>query len=196
MQILLTHGEVGEAVKNLIAERVAMAKGETIQVYLTEDGATVSILQAGEQPEPSEESEPTPTGERPAKKPRRTKAQIEADNKAEAERLAAAQAEAASGNDAVSTEKPDAETPVVVAEDAGETTQEQSAPGEPVAEQEVAEDPVAEDPVAEPEPEVDPSPVVDTSVAVDEPVATEEAAVKPAGVSLFANLRRPNNAAS
>jgi len=191
MQILLTHGEVGEAVKNLIAERVSLAEGETIQVYLTDDGATVSILPEGDQPE-AEETSTQPAGERPAKRQRRSKAQIEADNKAEAERLAAAQESAASGNDVASTVKPDAETPVVEPEAAGETTQEQSAPGTEARVTELKEE-IAQD-LAEDETPVDPNPVVGTSVAVDAPeVVTEAAAVKPTGTSLFQNLRRPVN---
>lgn len=185
MQILLTHGEVGQAVAAMIAERIALNEGETVQVYLTEDGATASILQEGDQPEPAEEASTQPAGERQPRKTRRTKAQIEADNKAEAERLVAAQTEAASGNDAVSTEQSAAETPAVEVEVAGETTQEPSDPGteaqaEEPSQPEVAATVAVEEATAEP---------VEEAQAEEEP-STE---APKAAISLFANLRKPQN---
>lgn len=186
MQILLNQAEVSQIAVEYVQTMMGLdGINNDFRVECNDDGTITVVIneEAGDQPD--RETQQT-TGERPAKKPRRTKAQIEADNKAEAERLAAAQADAASGNDAVSTVKPDAETPVVEAEVVGETTQEQSAPGEP-------------DEDASP---VEPDPVVDTAVAVEEPVESEEPTgvedpaqvtgeVKP--ISLFANLRKPVN---
>lgn len=202
MQILLTHGEVGVAVMNLIAERVSVAEGESIHVLLTDDGATVSILPEGEQPDESGDEPNTQASggtDRP-RKTRRTKAQIEADNKAEAERLAAQkEAGAVTGNDAVSTETPVVETRIVQAEVAGETTQEQQDPGtDAVGETQVDPQPevaAAVVVVEEQEQEPDPQPEVQTqaaAVVAEEPAETGAAAPS-AAISLFANLRKPQN---
>ena len=196
MQILLNHGEVGQAVINLINEKVLVGNDEVVHVTLTEDGATVFILPEGVAA-PADEEGNEPTGSEPSqstgetqRRRRRTKAQI-----AEEERLAAEQAEAAKTVAvASSTVEPVAEAQAVVAEVVGETTQEQSAGGEA----EVAADPIVESTVAVEEPGVA-EPEVETQAEAEPVVETQaeavatEAAVKPAGVSLFANLRRPNN---
>lgn len=184
MQITLNTNEVSECVLTYVKEQLGLDDTNNFVVELHEDGITVLV----NEDQQDQGSAQVSTTERPAKKPRRTKAQIEADNKAEAERLAQATAASAqSGNAAESTEKPTAETPAVVVEAAGETTQEASAPGN--------------------EPEVDPSNAVGTTVVVKEQATEpvpENTAAKPEVVeeeepprkptqSLFANLRKPNN---
>lgn len=187
MQILLNHGVVGQAVIEHIRNRILLEEGETIHVELTDDGATVFVLPEGETPEGNEDGSPSSTAEKPAKKPRRSKAQIEADNKAEAERKALADSAgtAEPGNAVASTEKPVVEAASAVVEAAGETTPEVSGDGE--ATPETAADPIVETPVVveEAKPEV---------VAEAEPDVTPEVEPerKPT-TSLFANLRKPNN---
>lgn len=188
MQILLNLGVVGQAVIEHMRNRIVLVEGEVLHVELTDEGATVHVLPEGVSPEGSDDNnDPTPTGERPAKKPRRSKAQIEADNKAEAERKAEADLAAAGGtqgNAVASTEKPVVEAASAVVEAAGETTPEVSGDGE--ATPETAADPIVETAVVvEAKPEV---------VAEAEPDVTPEVEPerKPT-TSLFANLRKPNN---
>lgn len=188
MQILLNLGVVGQAVIEHMRNRIVLEEGETIHVELTDDGATVFVLPEGETPEGNDDGSPSSTAEKPAKKPRRSKAQIEADNKAEAERKAEADLAAAGGtqgNAVASTDKPVVEAASAVVEAAGETTPEVSGDGE--ATSETAADPIVETPVVveEAKPEV---------VAEAEPDLTPEVEPerKPT-TSLFANLRKPNN---
>lgn len=181
MQITLNTNEVSDCVLAYVKEQLNLDDSNTFVVELNEDGITVLVNE--DSTDSSASGNTAPTTERPAKKPRRTKAQIEADNKAEAERLAKATeagAKDTSGNDVQSTQEPVAETQAVVVEAVGETTQEPLAPGD-----------------------VDPSPQVDSTVVVEEPaeaplkaeepeVVTEPVTPKPT-TSLFANLRKPNN---
>lgn len=185
MQILLNQTDLTHAVLGYVNDFITVPEGATVVVEVGEDSTAVIYIneEGGEQPE----RETQPAGERPPKKPRRTKAQIEADNKAEAERLAQATAAGAnggedtSGNAVASTEQAAVETPAVVAEAAGETTQEPSAPGE--------KDPSLDTTVAVEEPA---ETVAETPATVEEPVVEEPVTPKPT-TSLFANLRKPNN---
>ncbi len=193
MQITLNTNEVSDCVLSYVKDQLGLDDTNNFVVELHEDGITVHVNE--DQQEQSSTAQ-TPTSERPPKKPRRTKAQIEADNKAEAERLAKATEAGANGSDTsgnavASTQQAVVETQVVQAEAAGVTTQEPSAPGT--------------------EPEVDPSNAVDTTVVVEQPAeepvietpatveepAAEEPVVETPPVkpttSLFANLRKPNN---
>lgn len=193
MQILLNENEVKVAITDYIQGLVTVSGEQAIQVELSEDGAIVFILNPDE---PAGFTSPASTDERPPKKSRRTKAQIEADNKAEAERLAKATEAGANGSDTsgnavASTQQAVVETQVVQAEVAGETTQEPSAPGtEPEVDPSnaVATTVVVEQPAEEP--------VIETPATVEEPAAEEPVVetppVKPT-TSLFANLRKPNN---
>lgn len=184
MQITLNQAEVSQVVLEYIQNQLALDDSNNFAVELHEDGITILVNEDsnGSTGQPS-------TGEKPAKKPRRSKAQIEA------ERLAA---EAGKSSEpatvtttAVNAQPVEPATPVV----AGDTTPEASAsPGttQPVAQAEEPETPVdpqpevaatvvVEDPANEPEPQVDqqPEPEVET-----QPKPTQ---------SLFANLRRPKN---
>ena len=125
---------------------------------------------------------PAQAGERPAKKQRRSKAQIEADNKAEAERKANSElaGTTASGNAVESTEKPTVEAASAVAVVVGETTPEASGDGE--AQQETTADPIVETAV-----------VVETKPEVEPDSTPEVEPERKPTTSLFANLRKPNN---
>ena len=195
MQITLNTNEVSDCVLSYVKDQLGLDDTNNFVVELHEDGITVHVNE--DQQEQSSTAQ-TPTFERPPKKPRRTKAQIEADNKAEAERLAKATEAGANGSDTsgnavASTQQAVVETQVVQAEAAGVTTQEPSAPGEKdpsldtaVVVEQPAEEPVVETPVVETpaeEPAADP--------VAEEPVV-ETPPVKPT-TSLFANLRKPNN---
>lgn len=188
MQITLNQAEVSQVVLDYVQNQLALDDSNTFTVELHEDGITVLVN------EDSTETAAQPsTNERPAKKPRRTKAQIEADAKAEAERLAALD----SGKSNVVTPT----TSVVVA---------QATENAPVEAAGVISPNEVQSPGDEPEPEtpVDPQPELDTPVDVAEPETPVEASneeaepeLQPEPVnetpkptqSLFANLRRPKN---
>lgn len=185
MQITHNAPEVSRIVLEYIQSSYNLDDSNDFNVEANEDG---SITVYVNEEVTTSEASPTPTGERPAKKPRRSKAQIEADNKAEAARKAEADLAAAGGtqgNAAASTEKPVVEAASAVVAAAGETTPEVSGDGE--ATSETAADPIVETPVVveEAKPEV---------VAEAEPDVTPEVEPerKPT-TSLFANLRKPNN---
>lgn len=182
MQIILNQSDLTNAVLGFVNDFFTVPEGASVIVEVGEDSTAVVFI--NEDTQEQEPGSPAPTTERQPKKTRRTKAQIEADNKAEAERLAQAQLEAAGGNETPSetgSADPVKQPEPAQVVDAGETTPEASAPGEvePVVE-ELAEVP-AEEPEVEQEPET--------------PVAEEPETPKPKA-SLFANLRKPNNAAS
>lgn len=193
MQITLNTNEVSDCVLSYVKDQLGLDDTNNFVVELHEDGITVHVNE--DQQEQSSTTQ-TPTSERPPKKPRRTKAQIEADNKAEAARLvktteAGANGSDTSGNAVASTQQAVVETQVVQAEAAGVTTQEPSDPGtEPevgpsnavgatVVVEQPAEEPVIETPA-------------ETPATVEEPAAEEPVTPKPT-TSLFANLRKPNN---
>lgn len=193
MQITLNQAEVSQVVLEYIQNQLALDDSNNFTVELHEDGITVLVNEdsTGSTGQPS-------TGEKPVKKPRRTKAQIEADNKLEAERQAALTT--GKSNDTPTqtliVQGAQLSEPVVV-EAAGDASQTvKQGPGADVVDPELAaelaaasaeEDAAADaelDPVTpaanqEPEPELQPEPVV-------------EETPKPT-TSLFANLRRPKN---
>lgn len=211
MQILINHGLVGLAVMNLIAERVSLAEGETIHVLLTDDGATCTILAEGEQPDDAGDestgstSDSAPTGERQPKRQRRSKAQIEADKKAEEERLATAQVDASVGKSSdTPTSITSAETVTATepaqAGAAGDTSQsEAQGPGETEVDPELAEhlanasaveDAEADEALATGgEVPAETQAEATTAAVVEEPADT----APKAAISLFANLRKPQN---
>lgn len=192
MQIIYTQAELSEIVQKYVQETLNLSDDNSFVVDTHEEGVTIHI---NEEPEGNGA---TPTGDKPVKKPRRTKAQIEADNKLEAERQAALTT--GKSNDTPTQTRTVQSAPVsepVVVEAAGDTSQnEVQGPGTDVVDPELAselaaasaeEDAAADaelDPVTpaanqEPEPELQPEPVV-------------EETPKPT-TSLFANLRRPKN---
>ena len=180
MQITHNAPEVSRIVLEYIQSSYNLDDSNDFNVEANEDGSFTVYV--NEEVTASEAS-PTPTGERPAKKPRRSKAQIEADNKAEAERKAEADLAAAGGtqgNAAASTEKPVAEAASAVVEAAGETTPEVSGDGE--ATPETAAEPIVETAV-----------VVETKPEVEPDLTTEVEPERKPTTSLFANLRKPNN---
>lgn len=193
MQITYNHSEVSQLVLDHVQNKLALDDSNTFIVELHEDGITVLVNE-----DSNESSQSQPAGERPAKKPRRTKAQIEADNKAEAERLAAATAGKSEDTQTSTTSVADAKpTAAVQVEAAGETTPEASvSPGteaaqvDPTPEVAATVAVVEEEPASEPEPA---DPVVETQAeAANEAEPEVEQQPKPAQ-SLFANLRRPKN---
>ena len=183
MQITHNATEVSRIVLEYIQSTYALDDSNDFNVEANEDGSFTVYI--NEEVNTSDVT-PAQAGERPAKKQRRSKAQIEADNKAEAERKANSElaGTTASGNAVESTEKPTVEAASAVVEAVGETTPEASGDGE--AQQETAADPIVETAVVvEAKPEV---------VAEAEPDVTPEVEPerKPT-TSLFANLRKPNN---
>ena len=91
MQITLNSNEVSEVVREHIQSRLGLDDASNYSVEVNEDGSITVYVDE----DSNYNSGSAPTGEKPARKTRRTKAQIEADNKAEADRLLQAQADAA-----------------------------------------------------------------------------------------------------
>lgn len=204
MQIIYNPTEVNEIVLGYVQEKLSLDDSNDFQVSVSEDGSILVLVNedAGEQPA-SGGGQPAPTTEKPQRRTRRTKAQIEADEAEEAAKKAAQ-----SKQEPTPLEKLQAGD--LVGREAGnavpENTQTSSAEVAQVSDNAVAsavsEEPVTEtgsatnshgdepptEAPAEPEAQVEPEP----EVAKDPEPATE-APTKPAGVSLFANLRKPTN---
>ena len=206
MQIILNTGEVSQAVTDSLKERLLLTDDDVIAVQMNDDG-TASVL-INEDPEASGNDQPSAGGEkqpRQQKRARRTKAQIEADE-------AAAAAEAAKNSQAeASTQTGSAETAPAggnASEQGAEVKDTSStslgseavnAVGLKVATVEEAspelkaavQADVVEEAKADPQPEVQVEPEPEVS---QEDVQAAQPETKPAGVSLFANLRKPQNA--
>lgn len=185
MQITLNTNEVSDCVLAYVKDQLGLDETNSFVVELHEDGITVLVNEeAG-----ANETSSTPASERPAKKPRRSKAQIEADKKAEEERLAAAgksndtQTSTTSAEAAPVTEPAQAEAAVDTSPAETEVDPELA---QQLAEASAEEDAAADAEVAEAQAV---EPVAEAQV---EPVVEEEPVRKPS-TSLFANLRKPNN---
>lgn len=166
--------------------------GDKATVFVNEEPAELAELEQEAEAVSTEAQTNEPTNQ-PQRRRRRTRAEIEADEAEEAAKKAAAEAgdQAESGNSPLDKLK---------AGDVVEPTPITSAEAAKLSEPAQAE--VAGE-TSQSEAEADPSEPAESTVAVEEPeaeqaadepeVAAEAPAVKPAGVSLFANLRRPNN---
>lgn len=206
MQILLNPGEIAEAIMDMIAARVLMRESDVVHVTLTNDGATVHILPEGLAPvaaddneegdEPSG-SEAQPAGESGRKRQRRSKAQIEADNKAE--RLALAEGKSQDTQTSTTSAETATATEPAQVEAAGDTSpSEVQEPGEPAVDPELAEHLATASAVEDAEADealTAGTPVVEAEAEPVEATAEEgpsDVAPK-ASISLFANLRKPQN---
>lgn len=189
MQITLNPLEVAEVISAYALELIKADGENTFIVNLNDDGSATVLINEESEPQGSEPSSGADKQPRQQKRARRTKAQIEAD-----EAAAQAEADAAKNTQAEgSTQTGSAETAP-----AGETVSQQGAEATDTSsnspgaqpEPEVKEEPVVEPEVKDPEPEVQVEPEPEVS---QEDVAAAQPTTKPAGVSLFANLRKPNN---
>lgn len=176
MQILLNQTDLTHAVLGYVNDFINVPEGATVSVEVGEDSTAVIYINEDTQERESEST--ASTTERPAKKPRRTKAQIEADNKAEATRLAEAQAAAASSGNEQVTQTTSVEDVTITEDapnsDAGGQPDEQVDPQLVESAVVVTEEATASDPEPEPETTVEPE-------------------TPPVRQSLFANLRKPQN---
>uniref|UniRef100_A0AAU6VZI3 Tail fiber protein n=1 Tax=Pseudomonas phage Arace01 TaxID=3138526 RepID=A0AAU6VZI3_9VIRU len=107
MQITLNSNEVSEVVREHIQSRLGLDDASNYNVEVNEDGSITVFVDEDSNTDNSN-SGSAPTGEKPARKTRRTKAQIEADLKAEADQKA--QADLAASNTGVSGEAGTANT--------------------------------------------------------------------------------------
>lgn len=207
MQIILNPLEVQLALVKRAQKLASGVEFESTSVQLNEDGsAVISINEdATDGPEPTPGAGSQPAGEPRQKKPRRTKAQIAEDERLAAEAAEAAKAEQAQANEAgnpgntptssaeAAPASDNAAASAVNSEQKTETGSDTNSRGD---EPEVKDPEPKVDPTpADPEPETpEPEAPADEPEPVQEPeVASEAPAVKPAGVSLFANLRKPTN---
>lgn len=177
MQITLNTNEVSQVVLDYVQAQLGLDDSNTFVVELNEDGITVLVN------EDSTDDQTKPQAEKPARQKRQPRKPKEIPS------VDLAAQSAAMGNAAKSTQTPVAETPAVQAEDAGETTQEPSAPGNKEPSSEVATTVAVEEPAADP---VGGEVPAENPETVEEPAAEEPVTPKPT-TSLFANLRKPNN---
>lgn len=193
MQITLSQQNLQAAVLLFIKERFNLEEDESVSVEFIEDGAVVLILSPGEEHEDTvlvsntSSGASDPSGTKPTRRPRRTKAQIAADEAAAQEAARLAEQQQSGGGDVPPQEgepkgdNPPAEEPV---NQESPSPEQSSGPALAVnAELKPADDtPVG----GEAEPiNSEPEPVEET-----QPDPVPEA--KPTA-SLFANLRKPVN---
>lgn len=207
MQIIYNPQEVNEIVLGYVQDKLSLDDSNDFQVTVGEDGSIVVLVNEDSGNESSQKSSDSEKQPRQQKRARRTKAQIEAD-----------EAEAAAAADAAKNSQAEASTQTGSAETApaGGNASEQGAEvkdtsstslgseavnavGLKVATVEEAspelkaavQADVVEEAKADPQPEVQVEPEPEVS---QEDVQAAQPETKPAGVSLFANLRKPQNA--
>lgn len=210
MQIIYNPLEVNEIVLGYVQEKLNLDDSNDFHVNVGEDGSITVLVNedsAGQQPE-SGNGEKIQSAEKPQRRTRRTKAQIEADEAEEAAKKAAATEAEQGKQEPTPLEKLRAGD--LVGKETGnavpESTQTSSAEVAQVSDNAVASA-VSEEPVTEtgsgtnshgdeppieapeePEAQVESEPEV-----AKNPEPATEAPTRPAGVSLFANLRKQTN---
>lgn len=191
MQIIYNPLEVNDIVLGYVQEKLNLDDSNDFHVNVGEDGSITVLVNedSAEQSPASGSGEKNQSAEKPQRRTRRTKAQIEADEAEEAAKKAAAQ-EAEQSNTAgnsESTQTSSAEVAQVSDNAVASAVNEEPVTETGSATHSHGDEPPTEAP-EEPETQAQPEP----EVAKDPEPATE-APTKPAGVSLFANLRKPTN---
>lgn len=174
MQIIYNPSEVNEIVLGYVQEKLNLDDSNDFQVTVTEDG-TITVMVNEEVHQPV--GEQIESGEKPVKRTRRTKAQIEADRQAEEDaKKAAAAAQDEKTEEAVVTE-----TKTEQVEDPKVTPEEEEDVSLTLPDEQQAADEVVE--TAEPVEEQ----------AQEKAVEQKEEEPAPRVRSLFENLRQPRN---